>query len=407
MGKESRNRRRAAARTGGGWGAVAAARDAQRRRRQAAANIAGHPYLHARGVEITSTHLAEVARSFENQGAPSESAKRLAHKLVLAARGVRPPYGNVDEIASADLSEDAELLADAELFIVSPAMQRAAIAAAETLTPVDVATLVADEDLPALRGVVVLSEPIIVRGPAGALADLRAFAWKPGNVFLGTPAEWSPGVRVADFLDADGPVESASFASARAAAKDAGHPYPLIVPNVHFGMRADGLALTFTDDARAQELDIHGQRTDSINEAIDPVRTEFNRDDHSVSATYGGNILDDPEANFTPRFMFAFWRLCQQRITTVGRFLDEPGAGPVAAALAESRIVRLRGWDTDAGDEPAAGRRYRHRWVVRMHKVRQWYPSLGVHKVLWRGPYIKGPDGAPLLDGDKVQALVR
>lgn len=40
-----------------------------------------------------------------------------------------------------------------------------------------------------------------------------------------------------------------------------------------------------------------------------------------------------------------------------------------------------------------------------MHKVRQYYPSLGTHKVIWRGPYIKGPDGAPLLIGPKAQAV--
>ena len=33
-----------------------------------------------------------------------------------------------------------------------------------------------------------------------------------------------------------------------------------------------------------------------------------------------------------------------------------------------------------------------HRWVVvRMHKVNQWYPSLGQHRVCFRGPYMKGP----------------
>jgi hypothetical protein len=44
-------------------------------------------------------------------------------------------------------------------------------------------------------------------------------------------------------------------------------------------------------------------------------------------------------------------------------------------------------------------RRYHHRWVVPMHKVRQWYPSQGVHKIIWHGPYIKGPANAPLLTG--------
>ena len=40
-----------------------------------------------------------------------------------------------------------------------------------------------------------------------------------------------------------------------------------------------------------------------------------------------------------------------------------------------------------------------------MHKVRQYYPSTGEHKVIWLGPYIKGPDGSPLLIGPKAQAV--
>jgi hypothetical protein len=54
-----------------------------------------------------------------------------------------------------------------------------------------------------------------------------------------------------------------------------------------------------------------------------------------------------------------------------------------------------------------AGRDWQHRWVVRMHKVRQWYPSLQQHKVLYRGPYIKGPPGKPLMPGESVWALSR
>jgi hypothetical protein len=41
------------------------------------------------------------------------------------------------------------------------------------------------------------------------------------------------------------------------------------------------------------------------------------------------------------------------------------------------------------------GRDWQHRWVVRMHKV------------VYRGPYIKGPDDKPLLDGETVWGLGR
>lgn len=40
-----------------------------------------------------------------------------------------------------------------------------------------------------------------------------------------------------------------------------------------------------------------------------------------------------------------------------------------------------------------------------MHKVRQWYPSLGEHKIIWRGPYIKGPADATMLSTEKVYSV--
>jgi hypothetical protein len=42
-----------------------------------------------------------------------------------------------------------------------------------------------------------------------------------------------------------------------------------------------------------------------------------------------------------------------------------------------------------------------------MHKVRQWYPSLNRHKIIYRGPYVKGPADKPLLGGDVVRSLNR
>jgi hypothetical protein len=62
---------------------------------------------------------------------------------------------------------------------------------------------------------------------------------------------------------------------------------------------------------------------------------------------------------------------------------------------------------------PAAGpgqhrhTEWHHQWMARMHKVNQWHPSLGQHRVCFRGPYIKVPAGKPLLNGDVVKGLVR
>jgi hypothetical protein len=43
--------------------------------------------------------------------------------------------------------------------------------------------------------------------------------------------------------------------------------------------------------------------------------------------------------------------------------------------------------------------------VVRGHWRNQWYPSLNARRPLWIAPYLKGPDDAPLLGGEKVTTL--
>jgi hypothetical protein len=68
------------------------------------------------------------------------------------------------------------------------------------------------------------------------------------------------------------------------------------------------------------------------------------------------------------------------------------------------RVVRLSTpmGGSDTGGTADATRVFHHRWPVRMHKVRQWYPRLGEHRIIWRGPYIKGPAGAPMPASEKV-----
>lgn len=63
--------------------------------------------------------------------------------------------------------------------------------------------------------------------------------------------------------------------------------------------------------------------------------------------------------------------------------------------------------------EPAgeyARRVYRHRWFVKAHRARQYYPSTGEHQTIWRGPYLVVPAGcedAPIIGGERVNVLRR
>lgn len=61
---------------------------------------------------------------------------------------------------------------------------------------------------------------------------------------------------------------------------------------------------------------------------------------------------------------------------------------------------------SESPSENAAGT-HDHRWQVNGHWRNQWYPSAGVHRPIWIDPYLKGPEGAPLLHSEQVYVLRR
>lgn len=109
------------------------------------------------------------------------------------------------------------------------------------------------------------------------------------------------------------------------------------------------------------------------------------------------------------RFCYAFWRLCEQQIATVEQlptYRSEQRQADRAGDAADVRVVQLRRPERGS-NQPTGTREWQHRWIVRMHKVRQCYPSEQRHKIIYRGPYLKGPDDKPLLGGDVVRVVGR
>ncbi|MBQ1064484.1 hypothetical protein [Micromonospora sp. C41] len=107
----------------------------------------------------------------------------------------------------------------------------------------------------------------------------------------------------------------------------------------------------------------------------------------------------------------AVWLLMAQPIASVGeatydraarRRIERQGQEPPAV-----RVITLRRQAAQGGSGEGADREWRHRWVVRGHWRQQWLPSRGVHRPTWIAPHMKGPEGAPLLGGEKVYALRR
>ena len=317
-----------------------------------------------------------------------------------------PPTGR--QLTELVLADEARYLAEADLYILTPQMCDVVIAAAQTLTREDL-ELLSEDDLPGLTGLVVLPHPVIVRAVTGDLGDDRAFTWRfPAHIQR--PSGWRlkdvPAVRMSAYHDSHGPVRPDTFLDFAAQARAQGTPLP---PLLLDAIRCLPLHFAATPE-QVQALEKYVTTVWHAGEAAREYTAAHGLAENRVIGEYTpGEQIEDRDDTFMPRFLYAFWRLCQQQIATV----DTAQAGhsaQVAASRAgvspDVRIVRLRRTSSPA-EGGHAGRDWQHRWVVRMHKVRQWYPSLQQHKVLYRGPYIKGPADKPLMPGETVWALIR
>lgn len=115
------------------------------------------------------------------------------------------------------------------------------------------------------------------------------------------------------------------------------------------------------------------------------------------------------------RALVVSWLLMGQTLTrTDTEYASKASAKRIARLdpnlLTAVRYVQLRhrgmpGQDRGEGD--GAGRSYAHRWVVRGHWRNQWYPSRKANRPIWIDDHLKGPDGAPILDPDKLVNVLR
>lgn len=133
----------------------------------------------------------------------------------------------------------------------------------------------------------------------------------------------------------------------------------------------------------------------------------------TVALTYGGEVAALRDTGDAPKFwahiLRCAWLLMQQRVATIVEQSPDRAAMRRLARLGHAaepvRVISLRQLEHHGG--PGTDREYHHRWVVRGHWRNQWYASQERNVPIWISPYVKGPDGAPLLAGEKVYAWTR
>lgn len=110
--------------------------------------------------------------------------------------------------------------------------------------------------------------------------------------------------------------------------------------------------------------------------------------------------------------MLALWRLMQQPLTNVSvEYPDRHTRKQLARVrLRDQRVTVIELRRRESRDHGPAERDYDHRWLVRGHWRRQPCKDAAgewTHRVIWISPYIKGPEGTPLIIRDRINALLR
>lgn len=380
------------------WSAAGAARAARTARVETLEFLSAAPA--AREWQTTKLQHAFLVRLQQTGDGTTAAA------MMWAAMGYQPPFTTEwDAATERVVTDEARLLEIDDLYIVSPEMCDVVTAAAQALTADDLA-LVDEDDLPSLSGLVVLPHPLLIRALGGDPSDYRAFTWhRPAQVWSSHP---QPAIRFSDYHDTHGPLRPKSFTefADRAAARGTPLP-PLMLDSIrcmplHLPASADNEAAMQDYLAAARE---QGRSLRKVNAELG-----HTADVETVGEYVSGATLTDHDGQFSLRWLFAFWRLCEQKIGlsepaevthSAQKQADRAQVSPsVRVVCLRRRLSRLREGEPQHRD-------WSHRWLVRMHKVHQWYPRRGRHRVLYRGPYIKGPEDRPLLAGEVVQGLVR
>lgn len=184
------------------------------------------------------------------------------------------------------------------------------------------------------------------------------------------------------------------------------------------GTRKPGVWVSWYTDTRANREEALTAYSEDF-QALAAASAAFDRrgpwtyDDEEV-LLFGDESIDAYEGHSHKQarafLLLCSWLLMQQTVASTDSEQPERStrrrlAKAGVTEIAPIRVVSLR--HRSALPTGRSEREYLHRWMVRGHWRRQWYPKQDRHVPIWISPHIKGPDGAPIMGGEKVYAWRR
>lgn len=289
----------------------------------------------------------------------------------------------------------ARTLTAAQLWWVEQEMCDVIAAAAPTFPDDEVLTF---DTLPALAGLAVLAKPFIMHDArvTGKQVQVDAIAWGPATLRVGDKA--APAIihgffrrlRLEDGIDMASSIASLATLWLRTLALGKG---------LTMGQNAELRGDVFAYLGRSEWLfDTPVAHRDSIEDAIANVGGL----DEGVHDAFVTSAIEDR------KYVATLWRLAGMRSVALTVTLPVDRAARRRAARdgiddPAVRVVSLRRHERGESGPGDGSRQYHVRWVVSPHWRRQPYgPKRALRRLVLVGPYEKGPEGAPLVGGERV-----
>ncbi|MEU1134962.1 hypothetical protein ABZ383_34755 [Streptomyces sp. NPDC005900] len=297
------------------------------------------------------------------------------------AQGLETPYAEQERRAAATWSV---ALRAAELFYIASDMTRMAVSAGLALP----SYRLHPEDLPATHGLLLWEEPVTDPYEGGELVGCpiigMSWAVRGSGVYIRTwclREDW-----ITDMARGDLRSGIADLTPAEVRAVRLRHPQQIVCMSsgrLPFG-KVPGWLSTMPEDTSGM----------SVAELEDRSKNAGRQEqaERALVVTWllmGQTLVREEEATPSKASAKHLRRLDPALLTSV-------------------RYVQLRhasSTPTDRGR--GGGRPYQFRWIVRGHWRNHWYPSRKAHRPIWIDSHMKGPDGAPILDPDKLVNVLR
>lgn len=291
-------------------------------------------------------------------------------------------------------------LEQAKLYVITPPMFNTLCAATSALNREHLRYWSAD-DLISSAGLVLFPriQHYLLTEDSPVPEELIALSWLHEDDPIEVPTkdggvQHCTTLRCSAWIDVNGPIESEEFTFLVNMAADEGHPYPDIVTVANSQMLLDlGDSADMASHRPAEKWGVQLPKASVL-------PTGEYRDEEVLSGK--------PISDWCLQFLMSFMRMTKQKTVrneTYSQGLPWGGAHKPQPHH-DVRVVSLASYETERGTmdgDPSTEKSWSYsvRFPVQVHPVKQWYPKEGKHKLIFRGPFIKGPKDAPLMDRSK------